>query len=898
MREPSFYRALLWCYPAAFRQEYGEEMLYMFSEQLGCASRFQRVILWARAAIDAATIGPKEHAHVMMQDLNYSWRTMAANPGFAAVAILSLSLGIGANTAIFSVWNRVLFSALPVRAPEQLVILTNPDHWGVSVGSQNGERSLLTYAEFEQLRDHADGFSGLMASESRLSEWPARVESGSWTEVRGRLVSGTYFELLGVKPLLGRFFTAADDRRDSPYAVVSYDYWQRSLGGRPDVLGKAITIRKAPLTIIGVAPPDFTGETVGQSPDLWVSMRMQQGVVPGRDRLHDTGPEKVMWLHVFGRLKDGVSVAQAQASANAVFQNGLKSYYGALLSPERAREYLEQKITLRPAAGGASNVRRALADPLKVLMAAVGVVLLIACCNLANLLLARGAARQREIALRLSLGASRARLVRQLLTESLVLASAGGVAGLAMAYALNRGLVRLMAETDETLKLGFGLEPLVLLFSFGVTVAAAVVFGVLPALLSTRADAGEAFKGQSRATSGSVGQLRWGRMLVALQLALSLPLLAGAGLLIRTLSNLQNVDLGYARERLAVARVDAAVAGYELHQREPLLRRILDEIKRIPGVRAATYSENGLFSGSDSGDEIEVEGYTRNGKGDRGSRWDQVGPEYFTTVGVPILMGRDINEGDHAAAPKVCVVNEAFAKKFFANRNPIGMHITTIYGDVRRVHQVVGVAKNSRTHRLRGVVDPRYFAPLTQPLGDADGAVFLVRTAGDPAPVLKALHETIRRTDPAIGILHLDVIEDRVNRRVSQDRIMARLAACFGIVAILLSALGLYGVLSFGVTRRRVEIGIRIALGAEPKRVVSMILREASVTILAGLVIGAGLAFAGTAFIQSQLYGLEPNDPVTLGAALALLVAIALTAAYLPARQASRVEPMTALRQD
>ena len=437
-----------------------------------------------------------------------------------------------------------------------------------------------------------------------------------------------------------------------------------------------------------------------------------------------------------------------------------------------------------------------------------------------------------------------------------------------------------------------------LLFSFGATVAAAVVFGVLPALLSTRANAGEAFKGQSRTATNSAGQLRWGRLLVAGQLALCLPLLAGAGLLIRTLSNLQNLDLGYDKERLVVARVDAAVAGYEVSRREPLIRQLLDQIKRLPGVKAATYSENGLFSGSDSGDEIEVEGYVRKGDNDRGSRWDQVGPGYFSTVGVPLLAGRDIGEADQPGSPKVCVINEAFAKKFFANRNPIGMHITTVYGDQRRVHQIVGVAKNSRTHRLRGEVDPRYFAPLTQPLGDAEGAVFLVRTAADPAPLLKAIQQTIRRTDSALGFLHLDVIEDRVNRRLAADRMMALLAACFGAVAILLSAVGLYGVLAYAVTRRRVEIGIRIALGAEPVRVVGMILREAGGTITVGLVLGAGLAYAGVKLIKNQLYGLEPNDPVTLSVAVGVLVAVALAAAYVPARRASQGEPMTALRQE
>ena len=823
---------------------------------------------------------------------------MAANPGFTAVAILSLALGIGANTAIFSVWNRVLIAALPVQAPEQLVMLTDPNSSGLWVGSSAGERGLMTYAEFEQIRDQTKGFASVMASESSLSRWPMRVGDGAWSEVRGRMVSGRYFEVLGVPAAMGRTFTAEDDRQVAPHAVISHAYWQRILGGDPGVLGKAITVRKAALTIIGVMPAGFSGETSGDQADLWTPLRMQSGISPGRDRLHDTGTEKVMWLHVFGRLTPGVSIAQATASANAVFKNGLKAYYGAALPPDKAREFLDQRLVVKPAAGGASRIRSQFADPLNVLLAAVGVVLLIACCNVANLLLARGAARRHEIALRLSLGASRARLVRQLLTESLSLAIAGGVAGLALAYGFHRGLLWLMSGAAPDLRLDFGLEPRVLAFSFAVTLAAATVFGVLPALLATKADASESFKGQGRTSSSSAGQLRWGRTLVAAQLALSLPLLAGAGLLSRTLTNLKNVDLGYAREQLIVARVDAAVAGYESPRRVALYTELLEELKRLPGVRAASYSENGLFSGNDSADEIEVEGYTRKESGDRGARWDQVGPGYFTTLKVRLLAGRDINEADHAGAPKVCVINESFAKQFFAGRNPLGMRITTIYADQRRVHQIVGVAQDTRTHQLRGKVPPRYFVPLTQPLGEGDGTVFLVRTAGDPGPVNKAMQETIRRKDPAIGIDHLDVIENRINRRLAQDQIMARLAACFGLAAILLAAVGLYGVLSYGVARRRSEIGIRIALGAVPRRIVGMILHEAAVTVVAGLVLGAGLAYAGSRWIASQLYGVMPNDPLTLASAVGLLILIALLAAYLPARRASQVEPMTALRQD
>ncbi len=877
-------------------------MLFAFSEQRVSARRrrgpFGEAPLWASAFVDAVTIGPKEHLHVISQDLRYAFRAMAANPAFTAVAVLSLALGIGANTAVFSVWNRVLAAALPVPVPGQLVILSNPDASGLGVGQSGGERGLLTYEEYEQLRDHADVFAGVMASESSLERLPARFAGGPWTEIRGRMVTGTYFEVLGVQPLMGRFLTSEDDQRDSPFVVLGYDYWQRALGGNPEVIGRAITIRKAALTVIGVAQPDFAGETTGQRPDMWISMRNQAAVAPGLDRLRGTGPDKVMWLHVFARLKPGVTIAQAQTAANVIFQNGLRAFYARSLSPETARAYLDQRLVARSAALGASNIRSALTSPLTALRFATGVILLIACFNVANLLLARGASRQHEIALRLSLGANRSRIARQLLTESLALAALGGIAGLVAAYAFNRALVFAISMTNETFHVAFGIDSRVLLFSAGITLTAAIVFGLLPAWLATRATAPEEFRNQGRSTSASTGQLRWGRALVGLQLALCLPLVAAAGLLARSLTNLSNADLGYLRDRLLVTRANLGLGGVETHRREPMARRIRDEIRRITGVLAVSYSENGLFSGTDSGDEIEVEGYLRSGKDDRGSRWDQVGPGYFATVGMPLILGRDIAESDHAGAPKVCVINESFAMKFFNGRNPLGMGVTQILGDQRTTHRVVGVAKDGRTHRIRGEIDPRYFAPLTQPLGEFGGVVFETRVTGDPAPVARAIQEVIRRVDPAIDIQHNETVDSRVSRRVAQDQILAALAACFGAVALALAAVGLYGVLAYGVTQRRVEIGIRIALGAERARVIGMILREAAAAVLGGLVIGSGLTYAGMALIRSQLFGLEPSDPATLTAAAVALVAVALAAAFLPAWRAARIEPLVALRQD
>ena len=839
----------------------------------------------------------------LWQDLRYALRILAARPSFTAVAVVSLALGIGANTAIFGLWNGVLHSSLPaVRKPEQLVMLSNPDDSGMWTGRWNGRtdgpRSWLTYGEFEQLRDHAQSFSALMASQSSLSTWQVRVEGGAWEEARGRLVSGEFFEVLGVSPAIGRLFTTAEDRAETPEAVISYHYWQRRFGGRPDVLGKTFTLRKAALTIIGVAPSGFVGETSGQQPDLWLPLRLQPSVLPGNDWLHETPPDKAMWLHVFGRLKPDVTQAQAEAQANAVFQTGLESFYGAAASGERRREFLDQRLSIRSGARGASAKRNQFSTSLTALLAAVGVLLLIACANLANLLLARGAARKSEIALRLALGASRERLVRQLVTESLALAAMGGMAAVAVAYVLHGALVRMIAESDSRFHMSFVLDPLVLAFVLAATLAAALLFGVLPAWQLTTTDAGPGLKEQGRGAIGSFGQMRSGRFLVSLQLALSLPLLVGAGLLARTAYNLQRADLGFPAERLLLVRVDVREAGYETAHRDSLLRELLGQIQRIPGVRASSFSQLGVFSGGESSTTIQVEGYAPKGDNDRGSALDVLGPGYFATLGVPITLGRDILESDRRDAPKVCVINEAFANRFFDGRNPIGMHITSIDDDDKRTaYQVVGVAKNARTKNLRGEVKPRYFVAATQAPASVQSPTFLIRTATDTAPVMAAVRKTIQRMDAALPIMSARSIEEQIAPLTAQDRTTAQLAVVFGCVALTLAAFGLYGVLSFGIARRRGEIAIRIALGAPSGRVISMILGETVGLVSVGLALGGGLAYAASRLIASRLYGVAPQDPLTLALATALLLLVALSAAYVPALRASRLDPIAALRQ-
>lgn len=900
MRAQAVYRALLHCYPAAFRDEYGSQMFLMFTEQLGEARRtggpLKQAAVWSQAACDAFTIAPKEHCHLIFKDLRYALRIIAAKPGFAAVAILSLALGIGANTAIFSLWNGLLHASLPaVDKPDELAILSNPGTAGAWHGNVTGTRDWLTYAEFEQLRDRASAFSGLMASQSGLLEWLARLPGGGWEQAHQRLVSGGYFQVLGVGPALGRVFTAEDDRAALPHAVISYDYWQRRFGGSVDVLGKTIAIAtlkafsapmilpKASLTIIGVAPRGFIGETAGQQPDIWIPLRMQPVIMPSMDWLHESPPEKIMWLHVFGRLKPGISLARAEAESNTIFKAGLESFYGTVASVERRRELLDQRLKVQSGRRGASEIRGDFSTSLTALLAAVGLLLLIACANLANLLLARGAARQPEMALRLSLGASRSRLIRQLLTESLLLAGLGGLAGLAVAYFLHSALVQMIVQADENFRVSFALEPSVLVFTLAVTLAAALLFGILPAWQATKTDAGAALKEHGRGAAGGIGRMRWGRSLVSLQLALSVPLLVGAGLLARTLYNLQHVDLGYPAGHLLLVKIDLlGETVYGNARRSRLLRELLQQFQQIPGMRAASFSQLGVFSGGQSTSTIEVEGFVSKQSTNRESPVDRVGPNYFSALGIPIKLGREILERDQDGSPKVCVINQAFAERFFAGRNPIGLHITAIgEGAPSAAYQIVGVARNARTQNLRGEVEPRFFVAAEQdPLHS--GPIFLLRTSTTPASLLAPVRQAVRRVDATLPIDSAESIEERMAPLTAQDRAIAQLAVVFGSVALTLAAIGLYGVLAYGIARRRGEIAIRIAVGAKPGRVIAMILSETSGVVLTGLVIGAGLAFAASRLVGSRLYAVAAHDPLTLALATMLLLLVGFSAAYLP----------------
>ena len=880
------YRTLLWCYPAPFRQEYGAEMAGAFADQI-LEARLSggwrdEASIWLQTLFDLFLTAPWEHYHVIRQDLRYAFRTLASQPGFAAVAVLSLALGIGANTAIFSLIHSVLLSALPVRDPQSLVMLTDPASTGITVGSKSGERQELTWTEFLQLRELSHVFSSLMACQIEPERVPVRAGGLEAEETLVQLVSSEYFNTLGVGAAVGRTLTAGD-APSAPYAVISYDYWQRRFGGRFDVVGTPITIRQGVFSIIGIAPASFFGETVGQRPDVWVPLTLQHVVLPGREWLHETpGRDKVMWLHAFGRLRPGVSIESAQTAANVTFRQSLTAFYG---SPERASR---QWLKMRHAAIGASQVRGQIAEPLTMLLAASGLVLLIACANLGNLLLARTTARTREISVRLALGASRSRLMRQLLTESMVLAFLGGIAGIAAAWMLRAGLLALIPETID---LPAAQDLRDLLFAFGLTIATGLMLGLLPVLRTRDLNATSGLKEQGRGLTASAAWLRAGKFVVVAQVALSLPLLIGAGLLVRTFQNLQQADLGYSKERLILVRVDVQMGGYQEQRRVPLFQRLLERVRATPGVSAASFSKSGVFLGSRSSGRVTVEGHPQGAEGGVFSVWDQVGPNYFSTVGIPLLAGRDITEADHAARNPVCVINESFAAQYFAGRNPLGMHIDK--------YQIVGLVRNSRSRNVRDDIEPRFYVPAADPtLVPPRFITFTVRTAAEASGVLADVRRAILSEDANLPITAASTLTELVERQMVQDRLLARLSMAFGIVALLLAAIGLYGLLSYGVARRTNEIGIRKALGAQHGAVMGMILRETALLLAAGLAAGTLLAVAGTRFIASRLYGLAPADPIAIGAAVTMLGCVALLAAWVPAHRASRVDPLAALRYE
>jgi predicted permease len=849
----------------------------------------------------------------LAQDVRYGVRSMLRTPGFTAIAVFTLALGIGANTAIFSVFDSILLRSLPVANPEELVVLTNPDDHGVHFGSQTGERSLLAYSEFEYLRDHSKVFSRIFASDSSLPEVEAIIAnatSGKSVEkelIRVRLVSGDYFSALGITPAAGRTFAPEVDRArgGSPIAVVSYEFWKQRFGLAPAALGKTIQIHETAFEIVGVTPPGFFGETVGEVPDIWVPIMMQDAIYPGRDYLSPS-PQGILnqfkWIQVMARLKPGIQLAQANAASNVVFKRMLESVAASSPAAAGRATALDQRLNLQPGARGSSTLRADFGQPLKFLMFLVGLVLLIACANVANLLLARGAGRQKEFAMRITIGAGRARLIRQLLTESLLLAIFGAVAGIVLAYWADALLLRMVsgATNPATVQLSFKLDMAVLGFTLGIAMFTAILFGLIPSLYVTRLNLTPALKSTTLGVAGESEQRRFpvGKILVIAQISVSLILLVAAGLFVRSLTKLGEVNLGYDREKLLLFRVDAAAGGFTGGATTRLYQDLLQKITAIPGLRGVTVSHNGLFSWSESGDPIAVDGYVPEPDEHPSSRMDHVGPGYFSTVGIPILMGREIEAQDSGNGLRVAVINQTFARKFFPNTNPLGKRVRDTYPGNPGDTVVVGVVSDVKYNSLREKTPPRLYVPLFNPIWDQTAAVYEVRTYSEPSTVSVSLRQAVQETSASLPAIEINTMSGLVDESLQTDQFITQLSEAFGILAILLASVGLYGIMAYTVARRTREIGIRLALGAERGNVLWQTLRETIFLALLGIILGIPVALGGAYLVRSMVFGLGIADPVAILFATTLLAAIAALSGLLPAWRASRVDPMIALRYE
>ena len=831
----------------------------------------------------------------MLQDIRYGIRMLLKKPGFTLIAVLSLALGIGANTAIFSLLDAVLIKTLPVEGPEQLVLFGKGESAGMTNGFPDGSTDLYSYPFYRQVQQRTDVFSGVASLLSIPWNVHGFINSGSDIEqLQVQLVSGSYFPVLGVNAGLGRVLTEADDQTAGahPVAVVSYAWWQQQLGGNPSAVGQTITIDGTAYTIVGVAPRDFFGTTVGSAPDLWIPLAMEKQMPP----THWDGrtAEDFQDLYLIGRLKPGVTAQQANAAVNLLFTQSLQARAGAQPTALRLKQIQEANIQLTPVSRGLSTLREQFSLSLRVLMGVVALVLLIASANVANLLLAHGAARSREFAVRLAVGAGRMRLARQLLTESALLALLGGAVGVALSWWGTRLLLLMASDGPEALPVDIAPNLRVLGFTIGVSALCAIVFGTAPALRASRIEPNTSLKGGK-----TVNALRnpLGKAFVVAQVALSLLLLVGAGLFVRTLVNLQNIPSGFKQENAMLFMIDTSATGIKTDDPKlpALLSEVEEKVKQVPGVQAASFAfivfNQGFWSGAAYTREDNIpEGQNRQ------LRNNIVGPDFFAAMGIPLVQGRGIGPQDTKSSQKVAVVTESMVQKFFPTGNPIGKRFGIKGRESSEEIEVIGVVKDAKYGNLKEQFRPMAFYPYTQ-LPDVLGN-FVVRFSGSPSAVVPQVRETIKQINRNLPVDDVVSLSDHIGRSLVQQKLIARLASFFGLLALLLACVGLYGVMSYGVARRTNEIGIRMALGAQNLSVLWLVLREALVLVVIGLVVGVLASLALTKTASSLLYELKPNDPLTIAMATIVLLMVALVAGYLPARRAARVDPMIALRDE
>ena len=829
---------------------------------------------------------------VLLQDLRYAFRTLRKSPLFASVAVFSLALGIGANTAIFTLVNQLILQLLPVKHPEELVLLTRR---GSNYGSNTGSNS-ISYPLYQDFRDRNQVFSAMFC---RYGTTFSLSFEGRTELVSGELVSGNYFPVLGVRAALGRVFTASDDlyQGGHPLAVLSYGFWKTRFNGDPGAIGKHIMVNGYPLTIVGVSQAGFDGVEVGYSPQIRVPMMMKKEMTPGP--WYSLNDRRGSFTQAFGRLKPGTTLQQAQAVLPPLYHQILDL---AVKAPAfaRATEYTRQQflkgwMDVLPASKGRSFLRQQFSNPLWALMGITGLVLLIACSNVANLLIARATSRQKEVAVRLAMGASRGRLIAQLLEESLLLAVTGGAAGLGLAVLMDKALIGFVPAGVIPLTVSSAPDARVLGFTLLVSVLTGLLFGLAPALQSTRPELAGTLKDQAGSVVGgtAVG-LR--KTLVVAQVALSLLLLIGSGLFVQSLRNLRDLNPGFQTENLVTFAVDPTLNGYKPERSLQFYRQLLDRMSNLGGVNGAALAVMPVLDGNEWDSSVSVEGYTTKQGEWIGPHMQFASAGYFETLGIPVLLGRTFTLRDDKGAPKAGIINEKFAKRYFGDRNPVGMHVGMGGNPGTKLDiEIVGVVKDTKYESMRDEIPIELYRPYVQ-MEFVQGMTAYLRTRGDAANLFAMLRRTVQEVDSSVPVYRMRTLEQQVDKSLVTERMLASLSTVFGCLATLLAAVGLYGVMAYMVARRTREIGIRMALGASGGSVVWLVMREVLLLAAVGVAIGAPAAWASTRLVETQLFGIKPADPMTMVLAAFGISAVAVFAGYLPARRATGIDPMRALR--
>ena len=831
------------------------------------------------------------------QDLRLALRNLRRSPLFTCIAVASLALGIGANTAIFTLIDQLILRLLPVHNPEQLVMIWTT---GPHMGSNRGDRR-ASYPMYEDFQKRGQAFSSVFC---RFGMQVSASYGGQTERIDGELVSGNFFQSLGVKPAIGRVLSPdLDDRvyKGHPVAVLSYQYWATRFAANPGVIGQKILVNNYPLTIVGVSAAGFNGMDPAVSPEIRIPIQMKPLMTPGWD---DIGDRRSQWIHLFARMKPGYTIDRARASLQPLLSQILQ--YELTLPEMRdttaynRERFLKRQVKMEPAASGYSQTRQNYGTALIVLMCMVGVVLLIACFNVANLLIARAAARQKEVAVRLAVGASRRQLLGQLLVESLILSLAGGAAGLALAYVMIRGLLSFLPSDGTPLLLHATPDPRILAFNATLAIFTGVLFGLAPAWQSTRFDLWSTLKDTGGAVTGhGAGSVRLRKILVIAQVTLSFLLLAGAGLFVKTLANLKNTSTGFRGiGNLITFQVDPALSGYTAAQIQGFYRQALQHLRTTPGVESAGVATVALLEGNEWDSTMGVEGHTPKDGEDMQAYMNMVSPDYFKTMGVALLEGRDFDSRDVGVKSTVAVVNRAFATHFFGSNTAIGRHVGFGIGPRSKKNiEIVGVVENSLYQGPRDGVERQVFLTVDQS-DYPENAAFYVRTSMPTSTMYAVLRHKIGELDASMPVYAMKTLEKQLDDTLSTERLIATISGAFGVLATLLAALGLYGVLAFVVARRTREIGLRMALGAGRGMVVWMVMREALLLLGVGLALGLPVAYLLSQYVASQLFGVQATDIWTALTALAVMAVVAALAGFLPARRASAIDPITALRYE